>query len=76
MYIICRLYTSLILLKKTAESRRFSDLTLCGYINEWDEDAEKQFSAVTVDLPGSVSYISYRGTDSSIVGWKDRKSVV
>ena len=61
----------LILLKKTAESRRFSDLTLCGYINEWDEDAEKQFSAVTVDLPGSVSYISYRGTDSSIVGWKE-----
>uniref|UniRef100_UPI003FED6EF0 Mbeg1-like protein n=1 Tax=Candidatus Fimenecus sp. TaxID=3022888 RepID=UPI003FED6EF0 len=35
------------------------------------EDAEKQFSAVTVDLPGSVSYISYRGTDSSIVGWKE-----
>lgn len=61
----------LILLKKAYAGNRFSQLTLCGYVNEWDEDAEKQFSALTIGLPGEMSYVSYRGTDNSIVGWKE-----
>lgn len=61
----------LALLKKAAQSKRFTDLTICGYVSEWDEDSEKQFSAMTISLPDNSWYIAYRGTDNSLVGWKE-----
>ena len=63
--------SDLALLKKAAQSKRFTDLTICGYVSEWDEDAEKQFSAMTISLPDNSWYIAYRGTDSSLLGWKE-----
>ena len=54
-----------------AESKRFGDLTLSAFVNEIDLDAEKQFSALTIRLKEKISYISIRGTDDTIVGWKE-----
>lgn len=50
---------------------RFSDLLLNYYVNEIDEKSETQFSAVTYILNDGTVYVAYRGTDETIVGWKE-----
>ncbi|MDF9825511.1 hypothetical protein M2475_001947 [Breznakia sp. PF5-3] len=58
------------LLLAIASSKRYSHLHLNYYINHIDEISEKQFSAVTFYLQ-ECTYIVFRGTDSTIVGWKE-----
>ena len=57
--------------RKMAASRRFSDLTLCAYVSRTDEETQTQFSALTALLPDKTAYIAFRGTDDTIVGWKE-----
>lgn len=57
--------------KLLIESDRFKDLVLTGHIDHFDIETEKQFSAVTVLLPEGKAAIVYRGTDLTIVGWKE-----
>lgn len=52
-------------------SSRFGDLKMMNYVNQIDLDAESQFSAITLLLPGGIYYVAYRGTDETIVGWKE-----
>ena len=54
-----------------AESNRFGSLKTTMYINKISKQEEKQFSAVTILLPKNIIYISYRGTDNTLVGWKE-----
>jgi len=51
--------------------RRFAELSLHGYVNKIIPHEEKQFSAVSVDLGDGSLFISYRGTDNTLVGWKE-----
>ncbi len=53
------------------KSRRFGDMKLWNYVNQIEPDQETQFSAVVCGLPGGVTYVAFRGTDESIVGWKE-----
>ena len=53
------------------ESRRFGEMLATKFINKIDLEQEKQFSAITVLMPDNTIYISYRGTDNTIVGWKE-----
>lgn len=59
------------LLTALAASPRFRDIRLCCYTSEFDPVKEKQFSAVTYILPDSGIYIAFRGTDDTIIGWKE-----
>ncbi len=59
------------LLFAMAASPRFRDITLSFYTNEKDENLEKQFSAVTLFLDPNTAYIAFRGTDATLVGWKE-----
>lgn len=52
-------------------SQRFKDMKIWNYVNQIDLETETQFSAVTFLLPSGVSYVAYRGTDETIVGWKE-----
>ncbi len=54
-----------------AASPRFRDLKLKYYVNETDEEMEKQFSAVTIVLDEESVFLAFRGTDSTLVGWKE-----
>lgn len=54
-----------------ANSKRFGELYITNYINKVDKEEEKQFSAVTIILPDNTVYISFRGTDNTLVGWKE-----
>lgn len=58
------------LLKKTSEAPRFKDLLLTKYINKIDYEKQQQFAALTIVLPDSC-YVAFRGTDDTIVGWKE-----
>lgn len=54
-----------------ASSRRYGELILKNYINKISIEEEKQFSAITILLPDNTIYIGYRGTDNTLVGWKE-----
>ena len=60
----------LILLKKAAKSKRFSNVSVWGYKSETCVDTEKQFSAVCFSID-KLTYVAYRGTDDTIIGWKE-----
>ena len=53
-----------------AEAARYKDLLVSDYINIVDEAREIQFAAVTIHAPEFL-YIAFRGTDNSIVGWRE-----
>lgn len=54
-----------------ANSIRFGEIQITNYVNNLDSIQEKQFSAITIVLPDNTLYIAYRGTDNTIVGWKE-----
>lgn len=53
------------------QGRRFRDMKLDNYINVVEEKWETQFSAITCTLDDGTHYIVFRGTDETIVGWKE-----
>ena len=59
------------LIKEAAKSVRFKDILFSDYVENKNHETEEQFAAVTVWLPNNELYVSYRGTDASIVGWKE-----
>ena len=54
-----------------AESVRFGKCVIRNYVNEIVTEAEQQFSAVEIVLDDGTSYVSFRGTDDTIIGWKE-----
>ena len=58
-------------LHEVGASRRFANMRLCGYTNQVDPNAEKQFAALVIRVAPLYSYVSYRGTDLSLAGWKE-----
>jgi hypothetical protein len=59
------------LLAALGASERYKHLKLSGYVNQIDPVKEKQFSAVTIMSGDGSSLIAYRGTDNTLVGWKE-----
>ena len=52
-------------------SFRFGKMKMNCYVNEIDLEAETQFSAIVFYLGKGCTYVAYRGTDETIVGWKE-----
>ena len=59
------------LLRKAAKCRRFGSLQLGGYINHIDQDRELQLAALSVFWEDGSICAAFRGTDNSIVGWRE-----
>ena len=53
------------------KSSRIKNLKVTDYKESNDQDEEKQFSAITITLNDEIKYISFLGTDKSIIGWKE-----
>ena len=51
--------------------RRFRELKMNCYINLVEKEWETQFSAITFMTGNGLVYIAFRGTDETIVGWKE-----
>jgi len=50
---------------------RHGDLKACSYVDKLNVCGEKQFAAITFSLGRGEYYIAFRGTDCSVVGWKE-----
>lgn len=59
------------LLFAVCASPRFRDARLTEFRFKTARSAEEQFAAMTFILPDGSSYVAFRGTDSTIVGWKE-----
>ncbi|MBO7682335.1 MAG: DUF2974 domain-containing protein [Clostridia bacterium] len=57
--------------KLIADSKRFSTLRVTDYVKDNRKELEMQFAAVTIHLPGDVLFLSFCGTDSTLLGWKE-----
>ena len=52
-------------------SPRYRNIRMCCYADSLNISEQKQFAAVTYLIDEETAYIAYRGTDSTIVGWKE-----
>ena len=52
-------------------TKRFSSMILTRYEDETDENDTVQFGAMTFTFPNGEIAIGFRGTDETIVGWKE-----
>ena len=59
------------LLSAAAMTERFAPVRMMRPVAVTDQDRDMQFAAVTFVLPDGTHYIAFRGTDSSIVGWRE-----
>jgi len=65
------------LLKKSGSSARFGDIEVTGFLSEYDEKIEEQFSATTFIfnegglLEKQQVFVAFRGTDDTLIGWKE-----
>jgi len=60
-----------LLLKEMMEGERFLDTKVGYYAVDFDKDQVKQFAALVFLLPDGTNYVSFRGTDETITGWKE-----
>lgn len=56
---------------KLAQTKRFGNMKLMCYVDKYDESIETQFAAITVLMEDKTAYIAFRGTDTSLIGWKE-----
>ncbi len=61
----------LTLFRRMAHTRRFRDLELTGFVSEISEERQTQFAALTLRLPEEGVFVAFRGTDDTLVGWKE-----
>ncbi|KAB8291500.1 Mbeg1-like protein [Bifidobacterium avesanii] len=59
------------LIRAMAESPRWRGVRVGGYADDTDPGSAMQFSASVFDLGDGVLVVAFRGTDSTIVGWKE-----
>jgi len=67
----CRVQKDLDLLHAAAESQRFGEVGICMYRDVLIPEQETQFAAMTFLLDDGSMFLSFRGTDNSLVGWKE-----
>jgi hypothetical protein len=68
---ICRTKLDVKLLKACAETERFHRAQLTFFRNLFIPEEETQFAAVSFLLDDGTAFLSFRGTDYSLVGWKE-----
>lgn len=72
-------YRGLLIMKSKAEelaglmsdADRYKNVRITRYVEISDDATEEQFSAMTFLLPSNKVFIAFRGTDSTLVGWKE-----
>jgi len=60
-----------VLLRDMAKTNRFGRLIIRNYVNRNDLNMEEQFVALEIVLNKRESFISFGGTDDTLIGWKE-----
>ncbi|MFQ9437123.1 MAG: Mbeg1-like protein [Ruminococcus callidus] len=66
-----RVETDRNLLRQTAASRRFGEVRLFRYAEQFSETRQQQFSATAFLLDSDTVYVAFRGTDNTLTGWRE-----
>lgn len=56
---------------KMSLTPRFRDMKLNGFVDWLDQEKGEQFAALTIETGDGAVYISFRGTDDTLAGWKE-----
>lgn len=59
------------LLKLIAQSKRYKNIPVSGYIYKLDIHEEEQFSVLSYKIDEKLIFIAFSGTDETLVGWKE-----
>ena len=59
------------LFERISSSNRFKDCVISDFINVLDEENMIQFCAMCIHLTDKTHYVVFRGTDNTLVGWKE-----
>lgn len=59
------------MLRKMADSRRFGEMGFNCFVDWLDVERGEQFAALTVETGDGRLYLSFRGTDDTLAGWKE-----
>ena len=59
------------LLEAVTEGERFSSVEVMGFVSRTDLESQSQFSAVTFRTGQKECFVAFRGTDHTLVGWKE-----
>ena len=59
------------LLPLLATKTRFKDVSVLGYSCNTEKDNVLQFAAISFLLPSPELVVSFRGTDATLIGWKE-----
>lgn len=59
------------LFMKASNTVRYGNIKLSYYVNEINYEESNQFSAVMFSLNNNQHFIAFRGTDATIVSWKE-----
>ena len=54
-----------------AASPRFRDMVIRDYLSLFDTERQTQFAAMTFVYKKEFAYVGFRGTDTSITGWRE-----
>ena len=59
------------LFEQLRDTPRFRNVRMAAFVNDTDTEREIQFSAITYCLGDGSMVVAYRGTDDTLVGWKE-----
>lgn len=59
------------LLRLAGTSIRFGLCKICGYTDRYLPEEETQFAAMSFLLDDGTAFLAFRGTDETLVGWKE-----
>ena len=54
-----------------AQSPRYENMVLSNYVSKVDTIGQEQFAAIHIEVSPNLTVIAFRGTDNTIVGWKE-----
>ena len=63
--------TTITLMRIVKETRRFRNVGVKGHVNDLDPVRQMQFSATSFILGEDSTLVAYRGTDDTLIGWKE-----
>ena len=67
----CRAKNDIELLHAAVTTTRFGQCRICMYQDEFIPEQETQFAAMTFLLDDGSMFVAFRGTDNTLVGWKE-----
>ena len=59
------------LARKASYTKRFGDMKVSDFVDITDEEREIQFAAITFGISDGTNFVSFRGTDNTLIGWKE-----